>query len=40
MSNVNINSKKLQWRVKHNTDFSKEIDFLETLLIDNGVELE
>ena len=40
MSNININSKKLQWRVKHNTDFSKEIDFLETLLVDNGVEID
>lgn len=40
MSNININLKKLQWRVKHNTDFSKEVDFLETLLIDNGVQVE
>ena len=40
MVNDNINSKKLQWKVKHTKDFSKEIDFLETLLIENGVNEE
>lgn len=29
---------KLQWRVKHKVDFTKEIDFLETILIESGVE--
>lgn len=42
MSNIGIidKSNKLQWRVKHTTDFSKEVDFLETVLIDNGVEAD
>lgn len=31
---------KLQWKTKHNSDFSKEIDFLQTVLIDNGVKEE
>lgn len=31
------NNKMLQWRTKHSSDFSKEVDFLETVLIDNGV---
>ena len=29
---------KLQWRTKHSSDFSKEVDFLESVLIDNGVK--
>ena len=31
---------KLQWKVKHKTDFAKEYDFLESVLIENGVEAE
>lgn len=29
---------KLKWKVKHNVDFTQEIDFLETILKGNGVE--
>ena len=29
---------KLQWKVKHKVDFTKELDFLETILKSNGVE--
>jgi single-stranded-DNA-specific exonuclease len=31
---------KLQWKTKHVSDFSKETNFLETVLIDNGVKPE
>ena len=31
---------KLQWKTKHTSDFSKESNFLETVLIDNGVKEE
>jgi hypothetical protein len=33
-------NKKLQWKTKHTSDFSKENNFLETVLIDNGVKEE
>ena len=29
---------KLQWKVKHDIDFSEEVDFLETILHSDGVE--
>lgn len=29
---------KLKWKVKHKTSFKNEVDFLETLLIEDGVE--
>ena len=32
------NSGKLQWKVKHTSDFKKENDFLKTILIENGVK--
>lgn len=32
--------KKLQWKVKHTTNFNNEYDFLETLLKDDGVKEE
>lgn len=31
---------KLQWKVKHKTSFSDEIDFLETILLDCGIKKE
>ena len=31
---------KLNWIVKHKNDFSNELDFLNTLLIDCGVKEE
>lgn len=31
---------KLQWKTKHTSDFSKESNFLESVLIDNGVKEE
>ena len=31
---------KLQWKTKHTSDFSKETNFLESVLIDNGVKEE
>ena len=37
---VDVSQQKLHWKVKHNTDFSKEPDFLETLLVTNGVPQE
>ena len=31
---------KLQWKVKHESNFKDEIDFLETILLDSGVKEE
>jgi len=37
---MNENKKKLQWKTVHTTDFNNENDFLETILLDDGVEEE
>ena len=31
---------ELKWKTKYKTDFGNEYDFLETLLIDNGIPKE
>ena len=31
---------ELKWEVKHKNDFNKELDFLETVLLEDGIKKE